>query len=111
MDIWQNVLVSLASCGAIAALLDKRARKVCKEEISNSVKDFTTKEELQVERERLLNEVERKFLTIYAFREFEKRIDENFKVVNRRFEDSSKRFDKLDDGIEHIKDLIIGLKG
>ena len=116
MEIWQNIIISLVGGGGVATLflslyISSVARKISKEEIASVLKEFTSKEEMQVEKEKLLKEVERKFLTIYAFREFEKRIDENFRVVDRRFEDTSKRFDKVDDGIEHLKDLVIQLIG
>lgn len=61
---------------------------------------YVTKDEMQKERKCLLNEVEQKFLSIVAFREFEKRIE-------GKFNDSSKRFDKIDGSLEHIKDLLI----
>ena len=116
MEFWQGILVSLIGGGSAAGIflslyVSDIARKITREEITTMLKDYTSKEEMQVEKEKLLSEVERKFLTIYAFREFEKRIDQNFNVINRRFEDSTKRFDRLDDGIEHLKDLLIQLRG
>lgn len=59
-----------------------------------------TKEELQLETKKLLKEVEDRFLSIIAFREFEKRID-------GKFSDWSNRFDKVDESLAHITDLII----
>lgn len=68
---------------------------------------FVTPEQMQKERKNLLEEVERRFLSLAAFREYEKRMDDNFETVNRRFSNSEKRFDKVDENLEHIKDLII----
>lgn len=63
-------------------------------------KIFITPEQLQQERKEIIKEVEEKFLSLVAFREFEKRIDNNF-------ENNSKRFDKIDENLEHIKDILI----
>lgn len=77
------------------ALEDKKNK--CKEDCEAL---YVTKEEMQKERTLLLQEVEQKFLSLAAFREFEKRIDS-------KFVDTSRRFDKIDDNLEHIKDLLI----
>ena len=68
---------------------------------------FVTPEQMQTERKNLLEEVERRFLSLAAFREYEKRMDDNFETVNRRFSESNTRFDKVDATLEHITDLII----
>ena len=80
----------------------------------NHEKQYVTKEEIQQERKDLLGEVERKFLSLQAFREYEKRMDDNFKTINRRFSESNSRFDKVDvrfdktdESLEHITDLLI----
>ena len=83
-------------------LVDDIERKILAE-----LRNYTTKEDMQIERKVLLEEVERKYLTLAAFREFEKRIEKNFETIDRRLLDSSKRFDKLDAALEHITDLII----
>ena len=83
-------------------LVDEVERKILSE-----LRNYTTKEDMQIERKELLEEVERKYLTLAAFREFEKRIEKNFETIDRRLLDSSKRFDKLDATLEHITDLII----
>lgn len=81
-------------------------------------KQYVTKEEMQQERKDLFDEVERKFLSLQAFREYEKRMDENFKTINRRFSETNDRtndrFDKVDNSfdkvyknLEHITDLLI----
>lgn len=68
---------------------------------------FVTPEQMQKERQNLLEEVERRFLELVAFREYEKRMDDNFETVNRRFSESRERFDKVDKSLEHITDLLI----
>lgn len=109
MEIWKEILItvlaSILGGGGIAGLfislyVKDIARKVLNEKLEEKLKNYTTKEDMQIERKELLEEVERKFLTLAAFREFEKRMENNFK-------DSAKRFDKLDNTLEHITDLII----
>lgn len=112
MEIWQNVIISLLSSGGIAWIFLKlfvkdTARTVLNEKLEEKLKNYTTKEDMQVERKELLDEVYQKFLTLAAFREFEKRMEENFETIDRRLSDSSKRFDKLDKTLEHITDLLI----
>lgn len=68
---------------------------------------FVTPEQMQKERKNLLEEVERRFLSLAAFREYEKRMDDNFQTINRRFLESNDRFDKVDKSLEHITDLLI----
>ena len=105
MDL-QTVLISIFGSGGMAwAIVKMYMKTVAKEVVDESLIDldakYVTKEEMQTERKELLEEVERKFLTIYAFREFEKRIEEHFKTTDRRFADSSKRFDKVDTVVLH----------
>lgn len=119
MEIWQTILVSLLSGGSVAWVILKlfvkdTAREVVKEElettkenINKTLKNYTTNEDMQIERKGLLEEVREQYLSLFAFREVEKRFDENFKTIDRRLNDSSKRFDKLDAALEHITDLII----
>ncbi len=112
MEIWQNIIISLLSGGSVAWIILKLfvkdvAGAVIDEKLKETLKNYTTREDMQIERKELLEEVEDKFLTLYAFREFEKRIEKNFDTIDRRLADSSKRFDKIDEGIEHIQDLII----
>ena len=68
---------------------------------------FVTPEQLQKERKYLIEEVERRFLSLAAFREYEKRMDDNFQTVNRRFCESNGRFDKLDKTLEHMTDILL----
>ena len=109
---WTTILISLFGSSGLAWVIARLAIKSVAEEVINERDEFlddkfTTKEQMQLERKELLEEVERRFLSIVAFREFEKRIDEHFKTTDRRFEDSSKRFDKIDGSLEHITELLI----
>lgn len=70
-------------------------------------KFFVTPEQLQIERRALMKEVENRFLSLVAFREFEKRIDDNFRGIKERLDDGSARFDKVDITLEHITDMLI----
>lgn len=111
MDL-TTILISIFGSGGLAWVIAKLCIKsIAEDTLDESLEalneKYTTKEEMQKERQLLLEEVERRFLSIVAFREFEKRIDEHFKTTDRRFEDSSKRFDKIDGSLEHITDLLI----
>ena len=112
MELWQNIITSLISGGSIAWIILKlfvkeTAGTLIDEKLNKTLKNYTTKEDMQIERKFLLEEVERKFLTLAAFREFEKRMEKNFETIDRRLADSSKRFDKVDASLEHITDLLI----
>lgn len=48
----------------------------------------------------IMKDVEDRFLTLVAFREFEKRVDGNFKGIENKLE-------KVDKNVEHIKDILI----
>lgn len=109
---WTNILLTSFLSGGLAwGVVKLSVKKVADDAIEEHDKildnKFTTKEQMQIERKDLLDEVERKFLTIYAFKEFERRIEDHFKSTDRRFADSSKRFDKIDGSLEHITDLLI----
>lgn len=109
---WTTLLISLFGSSGLAWVIARLCIKSVAEEVINERDEFlddkfTTKEQMQLERKELLEEVERRFLSIVAFREFEKRIDEHFKTTDRRFEDSSKRFDNIDRSLEHITELLI----
>lgn len=109
---WTNILLTSFLSGGLAwGVVKLSVRKIAEEVVNENNETlnekFTTKEQMQVERKVLLEDVERRFLSIVAFREFEKRIDEHFKTTDRRFEDSSKRFDKIDGSLEHITELLI----
>jgi len=123
MEIWKEVLIAVVTSifgGGGAAWIYLRlvikdtARTIVDNELKNfnntidkKLENYTTREDMQIERKELLGEVEQKFLTLAAFREFEKRMEKNFETIDRRLSDSSKRFDKLDKALEHITDLII----
>ena len=116
MEIWKEILMtilaSLLGGGGVAGLflnlyVKNAAREIVNEKLTEKLDNYTTKEDMQIERKELLEEVERKFLTLAAFREFEKRMEKNFETIDRRLSDSSKRFDKLDKTLEHITDLLI----
>lgn len=105
MEVWQEILISAFSGGGIAWVFMRLfvkdiSRDVATEEIETKLKNYTTKEVMQIERKELLGEVKRDFLSIITFREFEKRIDD-------RFTDNSKRFDKIDCSLDHITELLI----
>lgn len=70
-------------------------------------KKFVTAEDMQLEHKKLLEEVEQRFLSIVAFREFERRIEDNFNTINRRFSESSHRFDKVDNNLENITNILM----
>lgn len=63
-------------------------------------KIFITPTQLSDERKEIIKEVENRFLSLVAFHEFEKRVDNNFKGLNRQLE-------KVDTSLEHIKDILI----
>lgn len=68
---------------------------------------FVTPEQLQLDRKALMKEVEERFLSLVAFKQFEKRIEDNFSTVRENFIANSKRFDHVDESLDHIKDILI----
>lgn len=68
---------------------------------------FVTPEQLQLDRKALMKEVEERFLSLVAFKQFEKRIEDNFLAVKENFATNSKRFDHIDESLDHIKDILI----
>lgn len=116
MELWKEIIIalvtSLFSGGCIAwvflrLFVKDVAGTVADEKIDEKLKIYTTREQMQLERKELLEEVREQYLSILAFNEFEKRMEKNFETIDRRLSDSSKRFDKLDKALEHITDLII----
>lgn len=80
----------------LAKILTEREK-----ECSNSCRNtYVTKEDMQIERKELLQEVERRFLEKVEFVQFTKRFDDKFDVM-------SKTLDKVVENQEHIKDYII----
>ena len=126
MEMWQSILIAVISSllggGGIAWIFLKLFVKDIAREVFDkkfeiigktyreTLDVYTTKEQMQIERKDLLEEVRKQYLSIMAFKEVEKRFEENFKTIDRRLSDNSKRFDKLDASLEHIKDLIIQKK-
>lgn len=111
MDL-QTILISIFGSGGLAWVIAKMymksiAKEVVKENNTTLDDKYTTRECMQIERKELLEEIERRFLSIAAFREIERRIDENFKTIDRRLNESSKRFDKIDNSLQHITDLLV----
>lgn len=70
-------------------------------------KIFVTPERLKEEREAIIEQVKAEFLSLVAFRQFEKRIEDNFSAVRVALQNNDKRFDHVDASLEHIKDLLI----
>lgn len=62
---------------------------------SECSKIFVTKEEMQKERKSLFHEVEQKFLSIFVFREFEKRIEDHFKM-------NGEQLQKIDENVRFL---------
>ena len=113
MDIWQSVIItvlgSIFGGGGMAwiylkLVIKDTATSVVKEKLKEKLKEYTTREHMQLERKELLEEMERRFLEKVAFREFEKRMDD-------KFADTDKKLDKIMENQEHIKDYIIQQKG
>lgn len=70
-------------------------------------KFFITPAQLEVERKNLMKEVREQYLSIVAFREFEKRIDDKFDNSNRRFDRLDENVERVHTGIDHLKDLFL----
>lgn len=70
-------------------------------------KIFVTPMQLSETHKKIADEMRNEYLTIIAHTEFEKRINDNFKAIEQRLNDSSKRFDKIDMSLDHIKDILI----
>lgn len=60
---------------------------------------FATPTELAEIKSAILNEVEQKFLSLIAFRQFEKRIDEQFNT-------DAERMDRMDKKLDRILDVV-----
>lgn len=75
--------------------------------------NYVSKADMENERANLLNEVKREFLEKVEFRQFEKRVQDNFSAMERRLADSAdtidKRFDKLDSNFEKLYSMIYEL--
>lgn len=105
LDYAAIILVVVGFCIAYGIFITpQKLAKILKEkgdECSNICKDsYVTKEDMQIERKELLQEVERRFLEKVAFEQFTKRFDDKFELM-------SKTLDKVVENQEHIKDYII----
>ncbi len=70
-------------------------------------KIFITPEKLKEERQEIIEQVKSEFLSLVAFRQFEKRIEDNFTAIRASLKNNDKRFDHVDVSLEHLKDLLI----
>lgn len=116
MEIWQEIITtiiaSIVGGGGIAWVCLRLYVKDVASDVSDSkievsenkmkegLKNYTTKEDMQLERKELLEEVERRFLEKVAFEQFTKRFDDKFEIM-------AKTLDKVVENQEHIKDYII----
>lgn len=109
MEIWKEIIiplvVSIFGGGGAAWLflklyVENIASTVIDLKLEESLKNYTTRENMQIERKELLVEVERRFLEKVAFEQFTKRFDDKFEIM-------SKTLDKVVENQEHIKDYII----
>ncbi len=116
MEVWKEILIAVITSifgGGGAAwiylklvikdtagtIVDKKLKNI-DENIDKKLENYTTREDMQIERKELLVEVERRFLEKVAFEQFTKRFDDKFDVM-------SKTLDKVVENQEHIKDYII----
>ena len=95
--IGYGVFITPQKLAKILADREKECSTACKEA-------YVTKEDMQIERKELLQEVERRFLEKVAFEQFTKRFDDKFETM-------AKTLDKVVENQEHIKDYIIQKKG
>lgn len=73
-------------------------------------KIFVTPAQLEVMRKQLTEEVEKKFLSLVAFRQFEKRMNDNFKALADHQESNHKQFEHINEKLDHITDILINHK-
>ena len=95
--IGYGVFITPQKLAKILADREKECSNFCKEA-------YVTKEDMQIERKELLQEVERRFLEKVAFEQFTKRFDDKFETM-------AKTLDKVVENQEHIKDYIIQKRG
>lgn len=67
---------------------------------------FVTPTEISELKQKIMQEVSEKFLSMMVFKQFEKNVESNFKNVEQRLEEGTKRFDKVDSTLLHIVGLI-----
>lgn len=68
---------------------------------------FVTPQQLTEMKTEIIKEVSQNFLSLIVFKEFEKRMETNFENIDNRMEEDTERFNKIDQTLEHIVDLII----
>lgn len=95
--IGYGVFITPQKLAKILADREKECNNSCRE-------SYVTKEDMQIERKELLQEVERRFLEKVAFEQFTKRFDDKFETM-------AKTLDKVVENQEHIKDYIIQKRG
>lgn len=70
-------------------------------------KIFVMPEKLKEESKAIIDQVKSEFLSLVAFREFEKRIEDNFTAIHSALQKTDERFNHIDTSLDHIKDLLI----
>jgi hypothetical protein len=105
LDYASIVLVVVGLCIAYKVfvtpeMLEKRLKEKRILIESECSKMFTTKEEMQIERKKLLEAVANVYLEKAVFEMAQRRIDD-------KLDNTDKRFDKVDDNLQHIIDLLV----
>jgi len=109
MEIWKEILIaavtSLFSGGCIAwvflrLFVKDVAGTVANEKIDEKLKIYTTREQMQLERRDLMDDVRREFLEKVAFEQFTKGLDEKFDFIGKTMQ-------TVVENQEHIKEYII----
>lgn len=67
---------------------------------------FVTPAEIAELKTKIMKEVSENFLSLLVFKQFEKNMESKFENVEQRLDDGTRRFDKVDDSLSHIIDLI-----
>ena len=68
---------------------------------------FVTPQQLSLINTEIIIFVYKIFVFFFVFKEFEKRMETNFENIDNRMEEGTERFNKIDQTLEHIVDLII----
>lgn len=69
-------------------------------------KIFSTPLEISELKQKILQEVSEKYLSLIVFREFEKSISGKFTNIEQRLDDNTRRFDRIDASLAHISDKL-----
>ncbi len=67
---------------------------------------FATPTEIAELKQKILQEVSEKYLSLLVFKQFEKNMESKFDNVEQRLAEGSRRFDKVDTSLSHIIDLM-----